>query len=84
MDPPENKVAALLPLFAFFAFLVAALLFWCLISSCLGTPILRSLSNLWDYTVLGAQSQNTGRIARRRPAYGEGEIWEMEYRGRGG
>jgi len=58
-----------------------ALLFWCFISSCLGTPIRRSLSNLWEYTLLGAMSQDMGRTARRRP-YGEEEIWEMQHRGR--
>ena len=62
----------------------AALVFWCLISSCLGSSIRQSLSQLWNYSVLGAMSQNNPRHSRSRHAYGEEEVWEMEYRGRAG
>ena len=105
--PTENKMttlASLIPLFAFFSFLLCvvfafyelftqihsgfadstALLFWCLISSCLGSSIRQSLSQLWHYSVLGAMSQDNARHSRSRHAYGEEEIWEMEYRGRAG
>jgi hypothetical protein len=77
----EDKIAALTPLIAFFALLFAALVFWCFISSCLGTPCRRFFTNLGEYTALGAMSQNTGRTPIRRP-YGEEEIWEMQHRGR--
>ncbi|KAF8956091.1 hypothetical protein BDZ97DRAFT_222086 [Flammula alnicola] len=81
-SPPQSSLRALTPLIAFFAVLFAALIFWCFISSCLGAPLRRSLSNLWEYTVLGAMSQNTGPNGRRRAPYGEEEIWEMQSRGR--
>ncbi|KJA28568.1 hypothetical protein HYPSUDRAFT_34000 [Hypholoma sublateritium FD-334 SS-4] len=77
----ESKVSSLAPLIICFALLFTALIFWCFLSSCLGTPLRRSLSNLWEYTVLGAQSQGDTRRTRGAP-YGEEEIWEMQSRRR--
>lgn len=55
---------------------------WCMLSSCMGTPIRRSISNLWEYLVLGSQS--SGLAPRQRRGFAEQEIWEMEHRGRAG
>jgi len=60
----------------------AALLFWCLISSCLGVSIRHSMSNWWEYTDLGMRQSS--RLGPRRRFRAEDELWEMEYRGRGG
>jgi len=60
-----------------------ALVFWCLLSSCLGTPILRSAQTIWDYAVLSAQSTNRLTPARRsRYRTGQDELFEMETRSR--
>ncbi|TFK42001.1 hypothetical protein BDQ12DRAFT_732754 [Crucibulum laeve] len=85
MDSHEQRgLAALAPVLLIFAFVIAAGIFWCLISSCLGTPILRSLSDLWEHLLLSANAGQNIPGARRRRGFGdEGEGWEMEYRGRG-
>ncbi|KAF9566931.1 hypothetical protein CPC08DRAFT_60779 [Agrocybe pediades] len=78
----QDKMAELLPLIIFFAFVFAALLFWCFISSCLGMPLRRSLSNLWEYSLLGANAQRPGPGMRGRVPYREDDMWEMQTRGR--
>jgi hypothetical protein len=59
---------------------------WCLLSSCLGTPILQALKSLWEYLVLSAKSGGDRTLqSRRRAAQGRfsevEEEWEMNYRG---
>lgn len=48
----------------------------------MGTPLRRSLSNLWEYSVISARMSQRGPGPRRRGAYVEDEIWEMQNRGR--
>jgi hypothetical protein len=55
--------------------------FWCLLSSCLGTSIRQLFSNLWEYLELGSRYNDTRRRGRFRE---DGELWEMEHRGRAG
>ena len=64
--------------FLFFSPSAAAVL-WFILSSCMGTPILRALSEIWDYLVLSSRS---GAAMRRRRGFGEQEVWEMEARSR--
>ncbi|KAG5733796.1 hypothetical protein E4T56_gene8182 [Termitomyces sp. T112] len=75
----EARFWTLAPVFLILAVLVFAVLFWCLLSSCLGTPLRRFLSDLWGYALLSAE-QNGARRSRR--GFGEQEQWEMEYRHR--
>ncbi|KIK00221.1 hypothetical protein K443DRAFT_679310 [Laccaria amethystina LaAM-08-1] len=84
MDGSDSSLAALTPIFFLFAFLMAALIFWCLISSCLGTSVLQSMKNLWDYAVLSSRNHHRNPMSYRRRAFGDEEIWEMEHRGRAG
>ncbi|OJA12383.1 hypothetical protein AZE42_07539 [Rhizopogon vesiculosus] len=53
---------------------------WCLLSSCMGAPLLSSLSELWNAMILSASSNDTAG-SRRRRALGEDNMWEMtDYR----
>ncbi|KAF9486407.1 hypothetical protein BDN70DRAFT_926653 [Pholiota conissans] len=84
MDASESSLKSLMPIIVFISILLAAALFWCFLSSCLGTPVRRSISNLWEYTLLGAQAQSRDPYRRRGGApYREDEIWEMQNRRRG-
>ncbi|KAJ7657989.1 hypothetical protein B0H17DRAFT_353687 [Mycena rosella] len=80
-----DDMAALIPVLLVFAALIACALFWCLLSSCLGTPILQSVSNLWEYMLLSARSGGDPTLQARRRAAGRfsqaGQEWEMmDYR----
>ncbi|THV06462.1 hypothetical protein K435DRAFT_960443 [Dendrothele bispora CBS 962.96] len=68
----QDSVRALMPLFLVLFCLCFAALLWCLLSSCVGRPILRSLSSLWEYIILSARTGGP-----RRGGYAEEEIWEM-------
>ncbi|KAG2352066.1 hypothetical protein BDR07DRAFT_641965 [Suillus spraguei] len=60
--------------------LIFAGLGWCFLSSCMGTPLLQSLSELWNLMVLSASASDT-TSSRRRRALGEDNMWEMtDYR----
>ncbi|KAJ7109855.1 hypothetical protein C8R44DRAFT_800742 [Mycena epipterygia] len=79
----NQDIAALVPILLVFSGLIACALFWCLLSSCLGTPILQSLKNLWEYAVLSARNGGDHTLQARRRAAGRfsvGEEWEMDYR----
>jgi hypothetical protein len=56
---------------------------WCILSTCLGRPLLAFFKSLWESSVNSAHISGS-RTARRRRELGENEIWEMEYRGRAG
>jgi hypothetical protein len=45
----------------------AALIFWCLISSCLGTSVL-PMKNLWNYAVLSSRNHHRNPMTYRRRA----------------
>ncbi|KAJ7897233.1 hypothetical protein B0H14DRAFT_397583 [Mycena olivaceomarginata] len=84
----ENQdMATLVPVFIVFALLIASCLCWCLLSSCLGTPILQGLGNLWEFLVLSARAggDRTTQIRRRATQGRFSEVheeWEMNsYRG---
>ncbi|RDB29617.1 hypothetical protein Hypma_016068 [Hypsizygus marmoreus] len=83
MENDNSPLVALAPVFLVFAALLFAAILWCMLSSCIGAPILRSISNLWEYAVLSSRSSG-GLAPRRRREFGEQEIWEMESRGRAG
>ncbi|KAJ7155898.1 hypothetical protein C8R43DRAFT_415014 [Mycena crocata] len=83
----EDSMAALIFPVLLFSGLVTCALFWCLLSSCLGTSILQSLGTLWEYLILSAKNgaANDRTLSRRRAAQGRfaevgGEEWEMNYR----
>ncbi|KAH9932068.1 uncharacterized protein BXZ73DRAFT_101444 [Epithele typhae] len=83
----DSPASALLPLFALLAVLIFALLAWCLLSSCLGRPIVASLADLWDFILLSARAAPGGAYVRRRQDRSEWEdddlqLLELEYRGR--
>ncbi|TFK68257.1 hypothetical protein BDN72DRAFT_898290 [Pluteus cervinus] len=70
MPPTDKSLASLAPILLIFFVLILALLVWCILSSCIGTPILRALQNLWSYCALSARSANglpPGRRLRRHP-----------------
>ncbi|RPD64684.1 hypothetical protein L227DRAFT_571143 [Lentinus tigrinus ALCF2SS1-6] len=82
-----SQESSLLPLAVFLAILLLALLAWCILSSCMGRPILASMSDLWEMLVLSARSSGGAEHLRRRmgPAsrsWEDEELLEMEYRGR--
>ncbi|KAJ8581322.1 hypothetical protein M405DRAFT_832742 [Rhizopogon salebrosus TDB-379] len=63
------------------AILIIGSLGWCCLSSCMGTSIPRSLSELWNAMILsGSRNDTVG--SRRRRALGEDDMWEMDYRRR--
>lgn len=82
MDENYDKLVLLVPVFLFLAVLLFFALLWCMISSCMGTPIRRAFSNLWEYVLLSSRSG--GLASRPRGGFGEQEIWEMELRRRTG
>ena len=63
-----------------------ALLAWCILSSCMGRPILSAMSELWEMLTLGARSSGGAAHARRRmnptASWEDDELFELEYRGR--
>ncbi|KIK02023.1 hypothetical protein K443DRAFT_77165, partial [Laccaria amethystina LaAM-08-1] len=67
MDGSDSSLAALTPIFFLLAFLMAALIFWCLISSCLGTSVL-PMKNLWNYAVLSSRNHHRNPMTYRRRA----------------
>ncbi|KAG1793948.1 uncharacterized protein HD556DRAFT_457086 [Suillus plorans] len=72
--------SSLMTLLFVLAILIFAGLGWCFLSSCMGTPLLRSLSDLWNLMVLSGSVTDTAS-SRRRRALGEDNIWEMtDYR----
>lgn len=83
MKDSREDLTALVPVFLILAVLVFGALLWCMLSSCLGTPIRHALSNLWEYAVLSSQIGG-GRAPRHRRGFGEQEVWEMETQGRAG
>lgn len=71
--------------------LSACLIAWCILSTCLGPQLTRTLRELWDAAILAGHSNATGpRMAysRRRRELGLSEqdvdLWEMETYGRAG
>jgi hypothetical protein len=48
----------------------------------MGKPILRFFSGLWEASVASSRVSRNDSWARRKRDLGEGEIWEMEHRGR--
>ncbi|TEB05176.1 hypothetical protein FA13DRAFT_1196758 [Coprinellus micaceus] len=56
----DEDVAGLLLMLGLLGFVFAAALFWCLLSSCMGTSILEGFSNLWEYVRLGSQYGRIG------------------------
>ncbi|KII93307.1 hypothetical protein PLICRDRAFT_49365 [Plicaturopsis crispa FD-325 SS-3] len=77
--------ASLMPVLLIFAFLIFASLGWCIVSSCMGRPILRFFSGMWDSAVRSARSEQNASFPRRRRELGlDAELWEMEHRGRVG
>ncbi|KAJ7651569.1 hypothetical protein DFH06DRAFT_1331520 [Mycena polygramma] len=82
----KDDLATVIPLFIGLAVLMACSMGYCLLSSCLGTPILEALKSLWEFLVLSAQSGGDRTLqSRRRAAQGRfsevQEEWEMNYRG---
>ncbi|KAA1471453.1 hypothetical protein DENSPDRAFT_837443 [Dentipellis sp. KUC8613] len=72
-------------LFLLLAALIVLALGWCMLSSCIGAPILSALSEMWQSAVAGSRTASSANIRRRRTDFGaESEMWEMEARGRGG
>jgi hypothetical protein len=61
-----------------------AVLGWCILSSCLGVPLSRLFASLQETSVLNSRPRAAGVRMRREPREDDGEIWEMEYRGRAG
>lgn len=49
---------------------------WCFLSSCMGAPMLHSISELWNAMILSGSTNNTAG-SRRRRAIGEDNMWEM-------
>ncbi|KAF9040289.1 hypothetical protein BDZ89DRAFT_1060718 [Hymenopellis radicata] len=80
----DGALSSLVLLMLAFAFLLAAAIMWCFLSSCMGVSAREFLSTIWESAVLSSQTTDIpGRRRRARP-FGEGEeVWEMEYRGRG-
>ncbi|KZP28901.1 hypothetical protein FIBSPDRAFT_852152 [Athelia psychrophila] len=68
-------------------FIVSILLFaaigWCMLSSCMGRPIMAFFSDAWELSVSSARmgSAESNRVLRRRRELGEDDMWEMEHRG---
>ncbi|KAK0466151.1 uncharacterized protein EV420DRAFT_811848 [Desarmillaria tabescens] len=82
----DESLAALMPLIYVLVFLITASIFWCFLSSCMGLSLRQFGANLWEYCVLSSRTAAGGpqSMRRRNHAFGEEELWEMEYRGRGG
>ncbi|KIM88800.1 hypothetical protein PILCRDRAFT_813780 [Piloderma croceum F 1598] len=79
---PDDDLSSLLPIFLILAVVLFSALGWCMLSSCLGRPVMSFFNVLWESTVNSASM--TGRSARRPRELVDNEIWEMEYRGRAG
>ncbi|KAG0703703.1 hypothetical protein DFH29DRAFT_433671 [Suillus ampliporus] len=72
--------SSLMSLFLILSILIFAGLGWCFLSSCMGAPLLRSISDLWNVMVLSSSVTDTAS-SRRRRALGEDNVWEMtDYR----
>ncbi|KAF8846011.1 hypothetical protein BDN67DRAFT_10627 [Paxillus ammoniavirescens] len=76
VDSLKSDSASLALLLLVLVVLIFGSLGWCMLSSCMGRDILRSLSELWDVLVISTRGDRP--TSRRRPL-GE-EIWEMEHR----
>ncbi|KAF9225307.1 hypothetical protein BS17DRAFT_778419 [Gyrodon lividus] len=73
----QSDSSSLALLLLVFVVLIIGSLGWCMLSSCMGRDILRSLVELWDFLVMSARGD--GITSQRRRPYGE-EMWEMEHR----
>lgn len=78
----DDEFASLVLMLVLLGVVIAAALFWCLLSSCLGTSVLELLSTLWEYLKLGSQYDRGSLSRRRRTFRDDSELWEMEGRGR--
>ncbi|KIJ07923.1 hypothetical protein PAXINDRAFT_173202 [Paxillus involutus ATCC 200175] len=78
VDSLKGDSASLALLLIVLVVLIFCSLGWCMLSSCMGRDILRSISELWDVLVMSARGD---RLSSRRRPLGE-EMWEMEYRRR--
>lgn len=82
MADKGEDLASLLLILGIFGLVLSAALFWCLLSSCMGTSILEGFSNLWEYARLGSQYETMSAARRGRMFRDDSELWELEYRGR--
>lgn len=77
--------AGLPTLIILIAVLLAALIAWCVVSSCLGPPIATAFKSWWENAIVAAQTNPQGR--RRRSDWdespGDMDSWEMERMGHG-
>ncbi|KAJ7459059.1 hypothetical protein B0H11DRAFT_177599 [Mycena galericulata] len=70
----NEDMAALVPVFLVFAALIACAIFWCFISSCLGTPILRSRDESLGIPCIECQSRSWGWRAQCQTTGYAGQI----------
>jgi len=75
-----ESVPSLSILVLIFAVLITSAVLWCLVSTCLGPPLLNAARGLFDSALLaGTGSRRDAAYRRRRELGGsEGEDWEME------
>ncbi|KAH8835077.1 hypothetical protein DL96DRAFT_1572749 [Flagelloscypha sp. PMI_526] len=78
-----DSLSALMPLMLVVGVIIIAAILWCMLTSCLGTPLRRSFSNLWEHLIMSAEAgRQNGRRTTTRTFAGEDELFEMESRGR--
>jgi len=77
--------AGLPALIILFAVLLAALLAWCVVGSCLGPPIAAAFRSWWENAIVTAEINTQGRRRRRDwdESPGDMDSWEMERLGHG-
>ncbi|KAI0323036.1 hypothetical protein OF83DRAFT_7310 [Amylostereum chailletii] len=80
----SQSIDSLYYLFVFIVVLIFASLAWCILSSCIGKPLMQGLSGLWNAAVESARIGNQASFRNRRPFGPESDIWEMETRRRPG
>ncbi|TFK56531.1 hypothetical protein OE88DRAFT_29243 [Heliocybe sulcata] len=84
--PSETDMTPLLPVLLIFSLLLFCAIGWCILSSCMGKPILDLLRESWSPSGSSVGVGRDGYRPYRRVAPGlrDGEMWEMEYRSRVG
>ncbi|KZT27603.1 hypothetical protein NEOLEDRAFT_1130613 [Neolentinus lepideus HHB14362 ss-1] len=84
--PDSSGVGSLLPLLFICSLLLFCAIGWCILSSCLGKPLLELFSEIWQAAWSPSNAGRDGFRQYRRVAPGlrDEEMWEMEYRSRVG
>ncbi|EPQ60165.1 hypothetical protein GLOTRDRAFT_112899 [Gloeophyllum trabeum ATCC 11539] len=78
----SSDTNSLLLVLFIFSLLLFCAIGWCILSSCMGKPVLDFFSEVWRAAVSPARDGREGYRPMRRTGRADGEMWEMEYRSR--